>query len=418
MTIDSGWVQILKKGCPAAFARDLGVTPTTWFIDGQIKLMKGAWVVTWDMFIKHQFIDTIDRAFDHGASVVVLGFDDYTHVPVCKSMTQRKRSMQQAAFTFNDKCGMPALPPEDWGSAMRNRYFKSQVVNLVVRNLKRHYADHGRTVILDWMGPPVVLGRALELDERTLPEVVLHPDARRGECDIKALAWATWGPLVVQSTDGDFVPLALIHCAASPLSHVVLERIETKVAAAGKRDSAGRAKRQMEFVCMRALCGHVYETLGTHENPCRTFAALVALTGCDFSQSMAAIGPSKLWAARSLLRNLDLASEHGLLNSVTMAYQYNFSKHIRALPHTAVTALRDTDASVHAYDHVYGAIVRNVCVAQKTKSAMNKPHTMLRHVRNVMWTLEYWSKLALWPDPMQEKFGFSADAGHECVFTE
>jgi hypothetical protein len=36
------------------------------------------------MFIKHQFIDTIDRAFDHGASVVVLGFDDYSHVPVCQ----------------------------------------------------------------------------------------------------------------------------------------------------------------------------------------------------------------------------------------------------------------------------------------------------------------------------------------------
>ena len=49
---------------------------------------------------------------------------------------------------------------------------------------------------------------------------------------------------------------------------------------------------------------------------------------------------------------------------------------------------------------------------------MNAPQTMLRHVRNVMWTLEYWSKLALWPDPMQEKFGFSADAGHECVFAE
>lgn len=418
MTIDSGWVQILKKDCPTAFCRQLHVTPTTWFIDGQIKLMKGAWVVTWEMFIKHQFTDTIDRAFEHSASVVVLGFDDYTHVPVCKSMTQRKRTMKQAEFKFNDKCAMPAVPPEDWASAMRNRYFKSQVVNLVVRNLKRQYTDHDKTVIIDWMGPPIVLGRALELDGRTLPDVLLNPDARRGECDIKALTWSTWGPLVVQSTDGDFVPLALIHCSASPHSDVVLERIETKVSAPGKRDSTGRVKRQMEFVCMRALCKHVNATLDTHENPCLTFAALVALTGCDFSESMTAIGPSKLWSARSLLRNLDLGSEHGLLNSVTMAYQNNFSKHIRALPHTSVTVLCDTDASVQAYDHVYGAIVRNVSVAQKTKSAMNAPHTMLRHVRNVMWTLEYWSKLALWPDPMQEKFGFSADASHGCVFAE
>lgn len=418
MTIDSGWVQILKRECPAAFSRNLRVRPTTWFIDGQIKLMKGAWVVTWDMFIKHQFVDTIDRAFDQNASVVVLGFDDYTHVPICKSMTQRKRTMKQAVFAFNEKCTMPAIPPEDWASAMRNRYFKSQVVNLVTRNLKRHYADHDKTVIIDWMGPPVVLGRALELDRRSLPKEVLNPDARRGECDIKALAWVSWGPLVVQSTDGDFVPLSLIHCAASPESQVVLERIETKVSTPSKRDSTGRAKRQMEFVCMRTLCAHVYATLSTHENPCRTFAALVALTGCDFSQSMASIGPSKLWSSRSLLRNINLGSEHGLLNSVTLTYQYNFSKRIRALPHDSVVSLCNTDTSVEAYRHVHGAILRNVSVAQKTKGAINTPEEMLRHVRNVMWTVEYWSKLELWPDPIQEKFGFSMDEKQGCVFTE
>jgi hypothetical protein len=418
MTIDSGWVQILKKECPRAFSRSLGVRPTTWFIDGQIKLMKGSWIVTWDMFIQKQFIDTIDRAFEHRASVVVLGFDDYTHVPVCKSMTQRKRTMKQAVFTFNSESSMPAHPPEDWASAMRNRYFKSQVVNLVARNLKRHYADHDKTVIIDWMGPPVVLGAALGLSGRTLPEVLLNPDARRGECDIKALTWTTWGPLVVQSTDGDFIPLALIHSGADPESQVVLERIETNVTAPSKRDNTGRVKRQMEFVCMRTLCTHVYATLNTHENPCRTFAALVALTGCDFSQSMATIGPSKLWSARSLLRNLNLGSEHGLLNSVTLTYQYNFSKRIRALPHDSVVSLRNTEGSVEAYRHVHGAIVRNVSVAQKTKNTLNTPEAMLRHVRNVMWTVEYWSKQGLWPDPMQEKYGFSANEQHECVFTE
>jgi hypothetical protein len=326
--------------------------------------------------------------------------------------------MKQAVFTFNEKSTMPAIPPEDWASAMRNRYFKSQVVNLVTRNLKRHYADHDKTVIIDWMGPPVVLGRALELDRRTLPKAVLNPDARRGECDIKALAWVSWGPLVVQSTDGDFVPLSLIHCAASPESQVVLERIETKVSTPSKRDSTGRAKRQMEFVCMRTLCAHVYATLSTHENPCRTFAALVALTGCDFSQSMASIGPSKLWSSRSLLRNINLGSEHGLLNSVTLTYQYNFSKRIRALPHDSVVSLCNTDTSVEAYRHVHGAILRNVSVAQKTKGAINTPEEMLRHVRNVMWTVEYWSKLELWPDPIQEKFGFSMDEKQGCVFTE
>ena len=52
MTIDSGWVQHLKRECPAAFKPTLAARPTTWFIDGQINLMKGEWVNTWEIFLQ------------------------------------------------------------------------------------------------------------------------------------------------------------------------------------------------------------------------------------------------------------------------------------------------------------------------------------------------------------------------------
>ncbi len=416
MTIDSGWVQHLKKECPAAFQATLTTRPTTWFIDGQIKLMKGEWVNTWELFLQRQFFDTIDRAFELNASVVVLGFDDYTHVPLCKSMTQRARNVKQAVFTWNEMNPLPQKPPDDWAACMRNRTFKSMVVGMVVRNASRIYKNHDKTVIIDWMGPPVVLGRALEADGRALPAAVLDPLARRGECDIKALAWSTFGALVVQSTDGDFVPLALLHCEAHPDRHVFLERIETKVAGGAKRTAFGTTKRRMEFVCMRQLCAHVQVAMKQHAAPCRAFAVLIALTGCDFSQSMPAIGPAKMWTAHTLMHKLDLDTEHGVLNAISLAYQLNFSKHIRTIPVAQIRGTTDIDASHAAYERVADAIRQNVAVAQKTKNAIWQPADASRHARNVLWTLQYWSKLERWPDPMQPKFGFSVDAQGHCSY--
>ena len=159
MTIDSGWVQILKRECPHAFHSKLPCVPTTWFIDGQIKLMKAAWIDTWELFFHRQFVDTIERALEFGASVVVMGFDDYTHVPACKSMTQRKRTSKVANFDYDPADALPIVPPADWNAAMRNRNFKINVMKFVLRNLEIHYKACQKTVILDWAGAPVVLGR-------------------------------------------------------------------------------------------------------------------------------------------------------------------------------------------------------------------------------------------------------------------
>ena len=199
MTIDAGWVKLLKKGAPHAFTARRPFAPAAVFIDGQIKLMKSDAIRTWETFLKYQFLTTIEHAFATGARTVVLGFDDYEFVPTAKSMTQRKRMSAVAAIEFNLEQELPACIPECWPAAIKNRAFKSQVVGFVLRNLRARFRDETeRTLIIDYRGAPEVLGKAV-----VLPRVFydadggVRADLRRGECDVKAWAWAELGPLEV-----------------------------------------------------------------------------------------------------------------------------------------------------------------------------------------------------------------------------
>jgi len=63
-------------------------------------------------------------------------------------------------------------------------------------------------------------------------------------------------PLVVQSTDGDFLPLALVHCEAHAGRHVYLECIETRISAT-KCTASGTTKRRtliVVYVCIKNQC--------------------------------------------------------------------------------------------------------------------------------------------------------------------
>jgi len=418
MTIDSGWVQILKRECPHAFHSKLPCVPTTWFIDGQIKLMKAAWIDTWELFFHRQFVDTIERALEFGASVVVMGFDDYTHVPACKSMTQRKRTSKVASFDYDPADALPIVPPADWNAAMRNRNFKINVMKFVLRNLEIHYKSCQKTVILDWAGAPVVLGRPLAMDGRELP--VRAPNSKRGECDIKAFGWTTWGPTVLQSTDGDFVPIALLQtpAAAAAASPIYLERLLTHLTPANKRTSDGTKKRQLEYLCMQTLNGRVHELLPSHGSPAATFAMLIALTGCDFCNSMPAVGPSKLWAARHSFKSFDFSTPEGVLGAITVAYQLSFAKHIRTVREgDIVTSSDEMPTAIRMYEVVTRNIMSNSSTSQKHKSSIWSSTHMHMHVLNVCWTvLQYWSQLDLYSDPICESYGYRHNAKGACEF--
>jgi hypothetical protein len=416
MTINAEWVSILKSSHPAAFKTSLDIIPVTWFVDGQIKLMKGAWITTWEVFFQMQFIRTIDRAFEVGAQVVIMGFDDYTHVPECKGMTQRKRNKSAKDFVYDTSQGLPGAPPTDWNAAMRNRTFKIAVIQFIVKNIKLHYKNHDKTVIVDWVGVPDVLGRPLQADARELPACVTDLQSKRGECDIKAFAWTIWGPTLIESTDGDFVPLALLQTSMHTDKRIFLERILTRTST--KRSSDGVRKRQMEFVDVFSLHTHVQSMLPRQQNPIQTLAMLIALTGCDFCNSLPAIGPTKLWATRQLITRINVASEAGALALISHAYTKSFATRIAPSSASDINASSSSaDQAARVYETTTAQIKQNLNISTQTRERIWSATHMRNHVRNAMWTvLQYWSCLERYSDPTLPQHGYYKDKNGVCHF--
>ena len=241
MTIDAGWVKILKTNAPRAFSDALPARPDIVFVEGQIKLMKGDFITTWDAFLQSQVVNTIESAFALGAPVVVMGFDDYTYVPRSKNMTQSKRNRSVQAVDFAEEDELPPRPPADWMAAMRNRTFKVKVIKYVVSRLKQHYRlEQRRSVVLDFHGVPEVVGGSYKLPALFAEHSAERP-LRRGECDIKGADYLPHrGSLLLVSTDGDFIPIALIQLEkrrreSQSFANIFVHRIKIKTATSARR---------------------------------------------------------------------------------------------------------------------------------------------------------------------------------------
>ena len=400
MTIHSDWVKILKRANGSCFSRQCPSAPHVVFIDGQIKLMCGGHVRTWLHFFQAQFVDTIEKAFATGAEVVVLGFDDYAFVPAAKNMTQQKR-VRTVPAAFGEHQELPPAVPEDWANHIMNRCFKVKVIAFVLRNLRRHFAaEHLRTVVIDWTGPPEILGRPIEL-----PALFASGGAlKRGECDIKAFAWLALGPTLLVSTDGDFVPLALAQIEAQGIDHpVYIHRMLCRTEAPKKRAADGRTKREFEFVDMQRLLAFVRSEFPESASPARTFGALVALTGCDFSMTLPGAGPTKIWQQRRLARSLDVTAFGGMLAFVTRMYTGLFRAHINTVGLCADTGESTLQSN---YAQLSASVKRSAGVNERTQKAFWKGERMEAHVRNTLWTLSYWTELHAFPDPLSGNHGY------------
>lgn len=409
MTINSGWVKILKQGVPVAFSRKMPLRPSVVFIDGQIKLMAPQSIRTWDVFFERQFLHTIEAQFDTGASVVVLGFDNYEHVPVAKAPTQRKRNTHVPTVVFDETDELPRLPPDCLGGAMRNRSFKARVVSFVVRRLRQHFrTERHRTVVIDYEQMPEVLGRPI-----ALPAVFSTDTHRRGECDVKAFAWAELGSLLVVSTDGDFVPLSLLHLDSHPQHQICLLRMTTNVTSTGKRNNTretssttggSKTHRTYEYVHMRAIQDFLTREIQV-EHPGRLFAVWCMLTGCDFTATLPSLGPVKLWQNRHQLQRCE-SSENGLLHMLCIAYLHLFKNKLGgSVLNEQVRQLTAHSAPV-MFAGIHTAVNRSTTLCERTKKTFWTAARAQVHVRNVIWTLTYWQTLDDYPDPVQNKFGY------------
>ena len=420
MTIDAGWVKILKTNAPRAFSDVLPARPDIVFIDGQIKLMKGDYITTWDGFIQSQFINTIESAFELGAPVVVMGFDDYTHVPVCKNMTQSKRNRSVPAVNFAEKDDLPPRPPQEWMAAMRNRTFKVKVMKYVMCRLKQHFRlEERRSVVLDYHGVPEVIGGSYKLPELFKNHTEENP-LRRGECDIKGPHYLPHrGNMVMISTDGDFIPIALIQLEqrrreGASQANIFVHRIKIKTGAT-KRDAAGSSRREFEFVNIGALLDGLTHDLPWTKTPAAYFSTLVALGGCDFSMNLPALGPTKLWAARTKLRDNPLRECAHLVSALIVTYQQILQNKCAGAGPETIRSITDTQSAKCVYNKQHASALRCLTLAPRTKSSMWTADRIVAHACNVLWTLQYWSLLHAAPDPLSGNFGFVMNK-KLCVF--
>lgn len=407
MTIDSGWIRILKQNCPRAFAANIPSKPHVVFIDGQIKLMKSEKIRTWEQFVHVQFTTTVERAFKTGARVVVLGFDNYEHVPVSKAPTQRKRCAKIVTMEFGPDSELPAIIPEAWPMAIRNRIFKGRVVRMVCTNLANMYRglNDGRTLIIDWMDAPCILGAPV-----SLPPLFACEASRRGECDIKAFNYIELGPLLIISTDGDYVPMALVQTERARRegkdATIVIHRMLTRIDSEKKRGSSTPG-RQYEYVNVPSLLEFVTSSLQHHNEPAVSFAGLVAMTGCDFTLNLPRLGPTKIWSNRSNMSPCKLTVSSllcVLLHMYIEVYAKGLSspqslhKRLRAL-----TALEDVDQATEmmaVYTSLQKQIELSSCIAASMKDKLWRYERCFAHCKNTLWTTEYWRMLELFPSPV------------------
>jgi len=410
MTIDAGWVKILKTGAPRAFADALPGRVDIVFVDGQIKLMKGDYVTTWDAFVQCQFVNTIESAFALGADVVVMGFDDYAYVPRSKNMTQSKRNRSVPDVDFAEADELPPRPPAEWMAAMRNRTFKVKVIKFVLLRLKQHFRpEQRRSVVLDFHGVPEVVCGPYKLPAL----FAAHCDAaslRRGECDIKGPDYLPHrGALLLESTDGDFIPIALIQLErqrreSQTTANIFVRRIKVKTAT--KRAASGAAKREYEFVNIGALLDFVKESFPRSARPAESFGALVALTGCDFCMNLPALGPSKIWAARVKLRDNPLQQCADIVTALIVVYQQLLQNKCKGVGPETIRSICDTRSAKAVYELQLASAQRCLTLAPRTKSALWAADRVVAHACNVLWTLQYWTLLHAAPDPLSGNFGY------------
>jgi len=449
MTIHSDFFKIVKEGCQQAFTDTPPMSPDVVFIDGQVKLMKADAVTSWDLFFSIQFYKTIEKSFALGAHTVVLAFDNYEHVPSSKSMTQAKRLKQRVDYDFAQSSALPCRPPEDWGSAMANRTFKSKVVLRVLEatktwfelKLKTDARFSTLTLVLDFRGVPVVLhspgcSRGDSVQQFVSARSWDAQDAciGRGECDIKAFSWMPLARcLCIVSVDGDFLPLSLLQILqcqrmqASPCD-VLLYRIATKTdATGGKRKTpasepeAKTARREYEFVhvaLVRAWLHSVFPSKAA--DPVVQFCAMVALCGCDFARNLPRLGPRSLWKMRHRMHNADLSQPTQALLAIACAYHDMFVSRNQVPPRVTNSVAWFTQASdelaLTVYQDLASKVVRDQKVSPTIQKQLWPAATSRAHTRNAAWTLLYWSLLEHAPDPLSADYGYVRDSRGKTSF--
>jgi hypothetical protein len=414
MTIDSSWLCAFKEDLPHAFSAHSPFRASAVFVDGQIKLMQAVQTEpqTWDDFIHRQFARHLSKWYQ-SCDAVVLAFDNYEHVPRAKCMTQAKRRRNVPVLPFSATSELPCMVPdgERWTQCIANRVFKTRVIDLVLLRLPGLLltGKPDRRLIVDYQQP---VEYRFE-DGRVVAETIEELPAL-GEADLKFTRFTDrFGRLVVDSIDGDSVPIALIHhelCLrrATPPPLVTIYRMELKQA---KRTAEGGQKRprSYEHVNVHALYEGLRDAIAQSTGRIRLpthaghemamLVALIALTGTDFSRNLPQMSGRSvygwlpdIWPTLAMAYHPGtccLVQDRAVDHLVALLYRTKFPKHA-----SGGEGLRAV------LDGLHGSLI-----AQKTKDSLPSYERIACTVRNANWVLAYWTCEPA-PDPVQPAYGF------------
>lgn len=426
MTIDSSWLSAFKEELPHAFTRKQPFAPYAVFVDGQIRLMQGVQSEpqTWDDFINRQFTRHLLRFYET-TDVVVLAFDNYEKVPHAKCMTQVKRRKHIPPIPFASHSELPCLVPEGdrWAQCIANRIFKTRVIDLVLLRLPdallRGHAT--RRLVVDYQQP---VEWRFDAATGLLRRETLADLPPLGEADVKFTRHAErYERLLVDSIDGDSIPIALMHHelqlrSCRPPSLVCIYRLELhsrpppeKPPSDGKEkrpaEAAQKARRTYEYVNVHALYAGLKDAIAQCTGRVRVAShsghemamliALISLTGTDFSRHLPQLSGKTLFAYLPDLwgavvaafdpRERCLRDEAGE-GLVALMYRLKFRKH--ASSERLEDLLRELQASP---------------LSARIRDSLPSRARIACTLRNANWILAYWT-CGPAPDPLQPAFGF------------
>lgn len=301
---------------------------------------------------------------------------------------------------------------ERWSQCIANRVFKTRVIDLVLVRLPGLLlaGQPKRRLIVDYQQPV-----EYRFEDGRVTAAVLEELPPLGEADLKFTRFADrFGKLLVDSIDGDSIPIALMHhelCLrrATPPPLVSVYRMELKQA---KRPADGGQKRprSYEHVNVHALYEGLKDAIAQSSGRIRMpthaghemamLIALIALTGTDFSRNLPQMSGRSvygwlpdLWPTLATAYLPDgtgrLEPSRAADHLVALLYRTKFPKHVGP-SETLRAVLEDLQGSA---------------ISQRTKDSLPTYERIMCTVRNANWVLAYWTCEPA-PDPIQPAYGF------------
>lgn len=430
MTIDKSWLSCFKEDAFNAFSDKMPFRPKAVFSDGQIRLMQSPPMQpqTWDQYIFNRFVRYYE-GFLRNSNILVIAFDNYTYVPMAKAMTQANRRKQFAPIEFHESSPLPCMVPENecWMQYMANRTFKTKVIEMITMRLPKILLQkHPECTIIVDHDIPV---QYKILPDQSIIMEVIHEFPALGEADVKFTRWADrFGRLIVDSIDGDSVPIALMHHEKKlnqqlcpPKIAIYRYKIRTEEDKAPTSTSPKteepeskkrkRERRALEFeyldihMLYLQLQNSIRQATGRLQLPMhvgheiRMLIVLIILTGTDFSRNIPLVSGKTIWDMLvglwiPLATTYDPASSQikltqGINKLVTKIYQLKF-KNI---------------SPSSTYTDIYTHIMHGSKISMRMKKYMPPENRVLTTLKNANWVLQYWNCETA-PDPIGEQFGY------------